>query len=239
MGKKDKNEMAAQQAKFVEGAKKNGVKRKRRLHLRTRRQVRGLWLQQVPRRRLCARQLSYGLSESELPRGIPGGVHDARYGQYRQARDVCREARRSGIIVNHRASTRQASTSWPNCSTRLGPAEGETKAQAERGDPIFARGAEKHRQRRRRDTRCRARGTAPTRTSTISRAVSRPKALNKRASKRWRPPVRSMHCSPTARLSLATSIRSRRLASRFRRMPKSDRAVCSAAAGERRAARAC
>ena len=55
MGKKDKAEMAKQQARFVDGAVQNGVRKARcGLHLRAGRQVRRLRLQQIARRRLRA-----------------------------------------------------------------------------------------------------------------------------------------------------------------------------------------
>ena len=62
---------------------------RRGVDLRAGRQVRRLRLQQEPRRRLRARQLSHGLPEGELPRGVPGRLHDARCRQHRQARHVC------------------------------------------------------------------------------------------------------------------------------------------------------
>ena len=64
-------------------------KGRRRLHFRAGRQVRGLRLQQEPRGGLCAGQLSHGVPQGELPRGVPGRVHDARHGEHRQARAVC------------------------------------------------------------------------------------------------------------------------------------------------------
>ena len=89
MGKKDKAEMAKQQARFVEGAMKNGVKQEgRRLHFRAGRQVRRVRLQQVPRGCLCAGELSHRLSQGELSGGIPCRVDDAGYGQHGQAQRI-------------------------------------------------------------------------------------------------------------------------------------------------------
>ena len=79
----------------------NGVKKDdAELHLRAGRQVRRLRLQQEPRGGLRAGQLSHGLSEGELPRGVPGRLDDARHGQHRQA-GACSRPRRakSGIAV--------------------------------------------------------------------------------------------------------------------------------------------
>ena len=100
MGKKDKREMAKQKNRFVDGAMKNKVEPAGRgVHLRAGRQVRGLRLQQEPRRRLRRRQLSHGLSQGQLPRGVSGRVDDARHGQHRQARHV----HGGGAEVGHRS----------------------------------------------------------------------------------------------------------------------------------------
>ena len=106
MGKKDKREMAKQESRFVEGAmQERREEAGRGVHLRAGRQVRRLRLQQEPRRRLCAGQLSHRLSQGELPRGVPRRVDDARHGQHRQARHV----RVRGEEVGHRhpAAVRQ------------------------------------------------------------------------------------------------------------------------------------
>ena len=62
--------------------------RRGRLHLRAGRQVRRLRLQQGAHGRLLARGLLHGLPQGQLPRGVPGGLHDAGRRQHRQARHV-------------------------------------------------------------------------------------------------------------------------------------------------------
>ncbi len=90
MGKKISKEMAAQRDRFVSGA----VEQRRRARPRPRRsstclrEIRRLRLQQEPRRGLRAGRLSDRVSEGELPGRVPGGVDDARHGQYRQARRI-------------------------------------------------------------------------------------------------------------------------------------------------------
>ena len=86
MGKKIKAEMDAQGAHFVKGAMEKGIERgPRALHFRAGREVRGLRLQQEPRRRLRADRLSDRLSQGQSPAGVSRGVDDARHGQHRQA----------------------------------------------------------------------------------------------------------------------------------------------------------
>ena len=84
MGKKIKKEMAKQRSRFVEGAvaqwRRAGTGR---VHLRARRQVRGLWLQQIPRRSLCAHRVSDRLSQGQPRHRVPGGIHDAGHRQCR------------------------------------------------------------------------------------------------------------------------------------------------------------
>ena len=116
MGKKDKAEMAKQQAAL---RRRRGEERRqegrRRLHLRAGRQVRRLRLQQEPRRGLCARQLSHRLPEGELPRGVPRRLDDARHGQHRQARACSRpRRRRAASRCSRPASTPPRSISSPS-----------------------------------------------------------------------------------------------------------------------------
>ena len=66
------------------GRKRRGP-RARRVYFRTGGEVRGLWLQQVPRRGLCLDRLPDRLSQGQLPDRVPGGVDDPRHGQCRQA----------------------------------------------------------------------------------------------------------------------------------------------------------
>ena len=101
MGKKIKAEMDKQRVRFVDGAVERGCRQgARRHHLRPLGQVRRLWVQQEPCRRLCAGRLSDGLSQGQSSCGVHGGVDDARAHQYRQAHnDFRREAIRLGITV--------------------------------------------------------------------------------------------------------------------------------------------
>ena len=74
--------------------------RRRRLHLRAGRQVRRLRLQQEPRGRLRGGQLSHGLPEGQLPRGVPGRLHDARHaGNTDKLAMYTSEAKKSGIAI--------------------------------------------------------------------------------------------------------------------------------------------
>ena len=130
MGKKDKAIMAQAEGRVRRPArvKKRRQARRRRLHLRAGRQVRRLRLQQEPRRRLCARELPHRLSQGQLPRGVPGRLHDARHGQHRQARHVhggsarspaspsCRPASTRPRWISSPA-TRPSATRWPRSRT--------------------------------------------------------------------------------------------------------------------------
>ena len=103
MGKKIKAEMDAQGARFVKGALEKGIDGgPRALHLRTDGEVRGLRLQQVPRRGLRADRLSDRLSQGEPRAGIHRRLHDARHGQHGQALRL--HAR--GQAARHRRSCR-------------------------------------------------------------------------------------------------------------------------------------
>ena len=81
MGKKIKEQMAAHRARFIEGAaKKKGIDAAyRRTNLRPSRKIRGLRLQQGPRRGLRASRLSNRLAEGELRRRVLLRLDDARY----------------------------------------------------------------------------------------------------------------------------------------------------------------
>ncbi len=72
--------------------RRRGGKRRRqaprRVHLRVGGEVRGLRLQQVPRRRLRADRLPDRLSQGELPDRVRRCVHDPRYGERRQAQQL-------------------------------------------------------------------------------------------------------------------------------------------------------
>jgi DNA polymerase-3 subunit alpha len=88
MGKKIKSEMDEQKERFVSGAVANGVAAAGRLHLRARREVRRLRLQQVACRLLCGRCLSDRLPQGQSPGRVHRRLDDARHRQYRQAAAV-------------------------------------------------------------------------------------------------------------------------------------------------------
>ncbi len=89
MGKKIKEEMEAQRKIFVDGAVARGVPEAKAVaDFRSGQQVRGLRLQQVARRRVCAGRVPDRLSEGQLPGRVHGRVDDLRHGQYRQAQYV-------------------------------------------------------------------------------------------------------------------------------------------------------
>ena len=167
MGKKIKKEMAQQRTRFVEGAVGNGRRSgARRVHLRAGGQIRGLRLQQVPRRGLCADRLSDGLSQGQSPHRVPGGVDDPRYRQYRQAQRLRAGSPPHGH--SHRAALGQS------LRGRLRPER--------RRHPLFARGAQECRPPGGRPyLRRTARRAAPSGdVSDFARAIN-PRLVNKRA----------------------------------------------------------
>ena len=111
MGKKIRSEMEKQRAIFMAGAIKNSVpKAPGRNDLRTAGQVRGLRLQQEPRRGLCAGVLSDGLDEGAVSGRVPGGVDDARPQQYRQAFGISRRSATAGHQGRGAAINRSGAT---------------------------------------------------------------------------------------------------------------------------------
>ena len=91
MGKKIKAEMDAQRSRFVEGAKANAIESKKANELfEPDRQVRGLRLQQVACRRLCAARLSDRLAEDALSARFFRRIDGVRPRQHRQAGDLRR-----------------------------------------------------------------------------------------------------------------------------------------------------
>ena len=130
MGKKIKSEMDAQRASFIEGAAKNGVEEARASMIFDQvGEVRGLRLQQEPRRALCAGRLPDGLSEGELSGRVLRRLDDPRHGQHRQARRLpprARAARRRAAAARRqqvdgrvrrrddgRTARRACATRWP------------------------------------------------------------------------------------------------------------------------------
>ena len=93
MGKKIKAEMDAQREDVHRG--RRGTRRRPpacRADLRPDGEVRRLRLQQVARRRLCARRLPDRVSQGELSGRVPRRVDDARHRQYRQAQRLPRRS---------------------------------------------------------------------------------------------------------------------------------------------------
>ena len=186
MGKKDKAIMAKQQAEFVAGAVKKGVRARRgRLHLRAGRQVRRLRLQQGAHGRLCARGLLHGLPQGQLPRGVPGRLHDARLRQHRQARHV----RVGGQEVGHRhpaALHQRVRGGFP---------------RRRQGHPLLAGGAQEHRRPGGREHRRRAqRQRRLSRTSPTSRAAATPRRSTSARWRRWR--RRRLRCAASRNRAL-------------------------------------
>ncbi len=80
MGKKIQSEMDAQRARFVEGCAANNISAGQGVRVvRLDRQVRRLRIQQVARRRLCARRLPHGLAEGAPPARILRRVDELRH----------------------------------------------------------------------------------------------------------------------------------------------------------------
>ena len=101
MGKKDKAIMAKQQAEFVAGAVKKGVESA------TRPPTSSSWSTSSratastrPHRGLRARRLLHRLPQGQLPRGVPGRLHDARLPATPTSSPCSRRRRRSrGIAI--------------------------------------------------------------------------------------------------------------------------------------------
>ena len=87
MGKKKKEEMAAQRAKFMTGCAGNKIpEKKAEKNLQPDGRIRGIRLQQVALLRLRVAGVSDGLSEDALSRGVHGGAADLGNGQCRTKR---------------------------------------------------------------------------------------------------------------------------------------------------------
>ena len=101
MGKKDKRRWRSRRSRFVDGAVKNGVKKPDAEYIfELVDKFAGYGFNKSHAAAYARRQLSHGLSEGELPRGVPGRLDDARHGQHRQARHV----RVRGEEIGHRHS---------------------------------------------------------------------------------------------------------------------------------------
>ena len=79
MGKKDEKEMQKQRERFMTGAAANNhPKDDCGRDLRPDGAVRGIWLQQIARRRLCVAGLPHGVAEDALSGRVHGGAADQR-----------------------------------------------------------------------------------------------------------------------------------------------------------------
>ncbi len=91
MGKKDRELMAKQREKFITGCReRNTAAREGRARLGADGEVRGLRVQQVPRRGVRARRVSDGVLQGELSGRVHGRAADLRDGRHRQDREVHR-----------------------------------------------------------------------------------------------------------------------------------------------------
>ena len=86
MGKKKKEEMDQQRARFLSGSRRTQYRRRPgRPGVRADGQVRRLWLQQVPRRALCDDHLSNRLAEGQCAGRVLRRLDEPRSVQHRQA----------------------------------------------------------------------------------------------------------------------------------------------------------
>ncbi len=111
MGKKKKEEMDQQRARFTSGALERGYDAELAgLPVRTDGQVRGLRLQQIPRRALRPDRLSNRMVQSQLPGGVLRRLHEPGHVQHRQVGGVLsgRQAlRRVGASARHQPLRRR------------------------------------------------------------------------------------------------------------------------------------
>ena len=106
MGKKKAEEMAKQRQIFRDGAARQGIARGQgRRSLRPDGEVRRLWLQQEPRRSLCAAGVSHGVAEGALHGRVLRRQHDGRTRRHRQAEDPAE--RRQAVRYQLRAARHQ------------------------------------------------------------------------------------------------------------------------------------
>ncbi len=104
MGKKKAKEMAEHRARFIAGAAGNAVSaRDRGADFRAGGEIRGLRLQQGPRRGLRACALSDGLSQGELSGGVHGRHHDPGHRQHRSPQCLASGA---GAAFDHASAAR-------------------------------------------------------------------------------------------------------------------------------------
>ena len=100
MGKKNRKEMASQRDSFISGAVERGIGRSdAEAIFDTCAKIRGIRLQQVALRALCAVDLSDRLHEGQLPGRVSCRLDDSGNGQHRQA---CRIPRR-GRAARHQS----------------------------------------------------------------------------------------------------------------------------------------
>ena len=185
MGKKDKREMAKQKDRFVQGATKNKVSKPDAEYIfELVDKFAGYGFNKSHAAAYARRQLSHGLPQGELPRGVLRRLDDARCRQHRQARHV--HGRGEEVGHRHPAALRQ------RLRGRF-PGRGAERRAATRRDPLFDGRAQEHRRAGGGEPGRRAHGQRRrSRTSPISRRGSTPRPST---SGRWRrspPPARSM-----------------------------------------------
>ena len=137
-----------QRERFVTGAVERGIERRPgRRDLRAARTLRRIRLQQEPRRGLCAGRLSDRLHEGELSGRVPGGVDDARHGQYRQARrnsaprpsgSASRWCRRRSTARASPSTSRATRSTMRSRRSRASARQAVEAIVAARGDKPFA-----------------------------------------------------------------------------------------------------
>ena len=223
MGKKDKAEMARQQARFVEGAMKNGVKKDDAEYIFE----------------LVDKFAGYGFNKSHAAAYALVSYHTAYMkanfreeflaasmtldmGNTDKLAMFAAEAKKSGIEVK---------PPCVNASDVEFLAEPARTPGAARRHPLFARRPEEHRRVRGRDDRCGARRPAsPMPRSPTSPRASAPRRSTSARSRRWPRPAPSMRSRPTARSSTPTSRAFWRWRSGARRTPRRARTISSASA---------
>ena len=134
MGKKLPEEMAKHRTIFVEGATdERRVARQGDAALRPDGEVRGLRLQQVACRRLCARRLPDGVLQGAPPVRVHGGEPVAGDGRHRQGAQSSATTRsRKGSPCCRPTSTRRTIASSPSTRSRSATAWAASRAPARR-----------------------------------------------------------------------------------------------------------
>ena len=145
MGKKKPEEMAKHRDIFVEGAAKNGLCAcEGDAALRPDGEVRGLRLQQVARRRVCAGRLPDRVLQGASPGRVHGGEPVAGHGRHRQGACAVRRFARPGprdpaagrqcVGVSLRAGGRETACATASAASRA-PASRRSRALSPRAPP--------------------------------------------------------------------------------------------------------